>query len=337
MGIQVLQPGLLTTVQDQGRFGHQRIGMSPAGAMDLHAMRLANLLVDNDRDEAVLEMTMLGPKLQFTRGCVFAVTGADMGARLDGEMVPWGCAVTAPAGSVLQFGAARSGCRAYLAVAGGFDVPVLYGSKSTLLRSSLGGFQGRKLQTGDLLPLAAPRTEVANQGLRRLPPQPPFSRSITVRVIPGPQEDRFSQRGLDTFYHSAFTVTDKSDRMGCRLSGPKIEHSGDPNIISDGIPLGAVQVPSSGEPMIMMSEHQGSGGYTKIANVITVDIPLVAQCPPGAEIRFQAVTVEEAQRLYLARLSEYDRLEQMFRREQAGSYQVTVNGRTFQVEITAAW
>ena len=146
MGIQVLQPGLLTTVQDQGRFGHQRIGMSPAGAMDLHAMRLANLLVDNDRDEAVLEMTMLGPKLQFTRGCVFAVTGADMGARLDGEMVPWGCAVTAPAGSVLQFGAARSGCRAYLAVAGGFDVPVLYGSKSTLLRSALGGFQGRKLE-----------------------------------------------------------------------------------------------------------------------------------------------------------------------------------------------
>lgn len=337
MGIQVLQPGLLTTVQDQGRFGHQHIGMSPAGAMDLHSMRLANLLVDNDRDEAVLEMTMLGPRLQFARGCVFAVTGADMGARLDGEMVPWGCAVTAPAGSVLQFGAARSGCRAYLAVAGGFDVPVLYGSKSTLLRSSLGGFQGRKLQTGDLLPLAAPRTEVANQGLRRLPPQPPFSRSITVRVIPGPQEDRFSQRGLDTFYHSAFTVTDKSDRMGCRLSGPKIEHSGDPNIISDGIPLGAVQVPGSGEPMIMMSEHQGSGGYTKIANVITVDIPLVAQCPPGAEIRFQAVTVEEAQRLYLARLSEYDRLEQMFRREQAGSYQVTVNGRTFQVEITAAW
>lgn len=337
MGIQVLQPGLLTTVQDQGRFGHQRIGMSPAGAMDLHAMRLANLLVDNDRDEAVLEMTMLGPKLQFTRGCVFAVTGADMGARLDGEMVPWGCAVTAPAGSVLQFGAARSGCRAYLAVAGGFDVPVLYGSKSTLLRSSLGGFQGRKLQTGDLLPLAAPRTEVANQGLRRLPPQPPFSRSITVRVIPGPQEDRFSQRGLDTFYHSAFTVTDKSDRMGCRLSGPKIEHSGDPNIISDGIPLGAVQVPGSGAPMIMMSEHQGSGGYAKIANVISVDIPLVAQCPPGAEIRFQAVTVEEAQRLYLTQLCEYDRLEQMFRRELAGSYQVTVNGRTFQVEITAAW
>ena len=167
MGIQVLQPGLLTTVQDQGRFGHQRIGMSPAGAMDLHSMRLANLLVDNDRDEAVLEMTMLGPRLQFNRGCVFAVTGADMGARLDGEMVPWGCAVTAPAGSVLQFGSARSGCRAYLAVAGGFDVPVLYGSKSTLLRSSLGGFQGRKLQTGDLLPLAAPPRGDCPKGTRR--------------------------------------------------------------------------------------------------------------------------------------------------------------------------
>ena len=133
MGIQVLKPGLLTTVQDQGRFGHQRIGMSPAGAMDLHAMRLANLLVDNDRDEAVLEMTMLGPKLQFTRGCVFAVTGADMGARLDGEMVPWGCAVTAPAGSVLQFGAARSGCRAYLAA-------VLRGLEATPYISVLGHY-----------------------------------------------------------------------------------------------------------------------------------------------------------------------------------------------------
>ena len=334
MGLRILQPGLLTTVQDRGRFGHQRVGMSPAGAMDLRAMRLANLLVGNDRDEAVLELTMLGPKVQFTQTNVFAVTGADMGASLDGAPVPWGQAVSAPAGSVLQFGPARSGCRGYLAVAGGFDVPVLYGSKSTLLRSALGGFQGRKLQSGDELPFSAPRPEVDNQALRRLPPQPAFSREITVRVIPGPQEDSFSQAGLDTFYHSAFAVTDKSDRMGCRLSGPKVEHSGDPNIISDGIPLGAVQVPGSGEPMIMMSEHQGSGGYTKIATVISVDIPLVAQCPPGSTIRFQAVTVEEAQRLYLEQLAEYDRLEQSFCPPPAAAYQVTVNGKTYRVEIS---
>ena len=335
MGLEVITPGLLTSVQDGGRFGHQRIGMSPAGAMDLHAMRLANILVGNARDEAVLEMTMLGPKLRFTQDNVFAVMGADMGAALDGAPVPMGQAVTARAGSVLQFGAAKTGCRAYLAVAGGFDVPVLYGSKSTLLRSALGGFQGRKLEAGDDLPFAAPKASVINQAIRQLPPQPPISRSVTLRVIPGPQDDRFTKQGLETFYSSTFTVTDKSDRMGCRLTGPKVEHSTDANIISDGIPFGAVQVPGSGEPIIMMSEHQGSGGYTKIANVISVDIPLAAQCPPGASIRFQAVTVEEAQQLYLEQLAEYTRLEQVFSQELRGIYRMTVNGRTYCVGITA--
>lgn len=335
MGIRVISPGLLTSVQDGGRFGQQRIGMSPAGAMDLHALRLANLLVDNPLDEAGLELTMLGPTLQFTQDCVFALTGADMGAALDGVPVPTGRALAARAGATLRMGAARTGCRGYLAVAGGFDLPALYGSKSTLLRSQLGGFQGRALKAGDELNFTSPRGTLPNLSLRVLPEAPPPAAPAVVRVILGPQEDYFTQAGLDTFLNSVYTVDAKSDRMGCRLTGPRVELRGEANIISDGIPLGAVQIPGSGEPIVMMSEHQGAGGYPKIANVISADLPVLAQCPPGGKLRFQAVTVEEAQGLYLARLEEYEALRRAFR-PQGSQYRVTVNGRVYQVQVTRA-
>lgn len=336
MALKVLSPGPLTSVQDEGRFGHQRIGMSPAGCMDLHSMRLANLLVDNDMGEAVLEMTFLGGKFEFTKDNVFALTGADMGAKLDGVPVPTGQARQAKAGSVLQLGQALTGSRGYLAVAGGFDLPVLHGSKSTLLRSNLGGFEGRKLAAGDVLPFAAPKKTIPNLPIRQLPTQPPIQKDVTVRVILGPQDDRFTKAGLETFFSSTYKVDNKSDRMGYRLTGPKVEHTSDANIISDGIPFGAVQIPGSGEPMIMMSEHQGSGGYTKIANVISVDIPLVAQCPPGGTIRFKEITVDEAQDLYLAQRTEYDRLRQMFSQNFSGIYHVKVNGKDYTVGIAKA-
>ena len=333
MGLHILSPGPLTSVQDEGRFGHQRIGMSPAGAMDLHSMRLANILVDNDMGEAGLEMTFMGAKVRFDEANVFALTGADMGATLDGQPVPVGQAWPAKEGSVLQMGHARSGCRAYLAVAGGFDLPVLHGSKSTLLRSSLGGYEGRKLAAGDHLPFCAPKETIPNLAVRRLPDQPPLSRDITVRVVLGPQEDRFTKAGMDTFLSSAYTVSDKSDRMGYRLTGPKVGHTTDANIISDGIPFGAVQIPGSGEPMIMMSEHQGSGGYTKIANLISVDIPLVAQCPPGGTIRFKAVSVDEAQDLYIAQREQYEQLRRVYAQNFRSVYRVSVNGRTYCVGV----
>ena len=333
MGLTVISPGALTSIQDEGRFGHQRIGMSPAGAMDLHSLRLANILVDNDMGEAALELSFLGGKFQFTKDNVFALTGADMGAMLDGVKVPVGQAVVAKAGSVLQMGQAKDGCRTYLAVAGGFDVPVLHGSKSTLLRSNLGGFNGRKLAAGDEIPFAAPKKTIPNLPIRVLPQQPPVGRDVTVRVVLGPQEDRFTKAGMETFLSSAYQVDNKSDRMGYRLTGPKVEHTTDANIISDGIPFGAVQIPGSGEPMIMMSEHQGSGGYTKIANVISVDIPLVAQCPPGGTIRFKAVSVDEAQDLYLAQKAYYDSLKALYGQRLDGVYYVKVNGKTYNVGI----
>lgn len=333
MGLKVISPGALTSIQDEGRFGHQRIGMSPAGAMDLHSMRLANLLVDNDMGEAVLELTILGGKFTFTQDNVFAITGADMGAMLDGVSVPLGQAVQAKAGSVLQMAQARSGSRAYLAVAGGFDVPVLHGSKSTLLRSNLGGFEGRKLAAGDEIPFAAPKKTIPNLPIRVLPPQPALARDVTVRVVMGPQDDRFTKAGLETFFASAYTVDSKSDRMGIRMTGPKIEHTTDANIISDGIPFGAVQIPGSGEPMIMMSEHQGSGGYTKIANVISADIPLVAQVPPGGTIRFKAVSVDEAQDIYLEQKAYYEAIKAVFNQKLDGVYRLRVNGKQYNVGI----
>lgn len=333
MGLNVISPGALTSIQDEGRFGHQRIGMSPAGAMDLHSLRLANLLVDNDMGEAALEMTFLGGKFQFTEDNVFALTGADMGAMLDGVSVPVGQAMQAKAGSVLQMGQAKNGCRTYLAVAGGFDVPVLHGSKSTLLRSNLGGFRGRKLTAGDEIYFAAPKKTIPNLHIRVLPSQPPIQKDVTVRVVLGPQDDRFTKAGMETFLTGAYKVDNKSDRMGYRLTGPKIEHTTDANIISDGIPFGAVQIPGSGEPMIMMSEHQGSGGYTKIANVISVDIPLVAQCPPGGTIRFQAVSVDEAQELYLERKTYYGHLKSVYSQKLDGVYRLRVNGKSYNVGI----
>jgi len=333
MGLKVISPGALTSVQDEGRFGHQRIGMSPAGAMDLHSFRLANILVDNDMGEAALELSFLGGKFEFTADNVFALTGADMGATLDGVSVPLGQAVQAKAGSVLQMGQARNGCRTYLAVTGGFDVPVLHGSKSTLLRSNLGGFEGRKLAAGDEIPFAAPKKTIPNLPIRALPPQPVVGQERTVRVVLGPQDDRFTKAGMETFLSSAYKVDSKSDRMGYRLTGPKIEHTTDANIISDGIPFGAVQIPGSGEPMIMMSEHQGSGGYTKIANVISVDIPLVAQCPPGGTIRFKAVSVDEAQDLYLEQKAYYEGLKAVYGQRLDGVYRVRVNGKAYNVGI----
>ena len=336
MGLTVISPGALTSIQDEGRFGHQRIGMSPAGAMDLHSLRLANILVDNDMGEAALELTFLGGTFKFNADNVFALTGADMGATLDGVPIPVGRAVAAKAGSVLKMGQAKDGCRTYLAVAGGFDVPVIHASKSTLLRSNLGGFNGRKLAAGDEVPFTAPRQTVPNLPIRVLPPQPPIARDVTVRVVLGPQDDRFTKAGMETFLNSAYKVDNKSDRMGYRLTGPKVEHTTDANIISDGIPFGAVQIPGSGEPMIMMSEHQGSGGYTKIANVISADIPLVAQCPPGGTIRFKAVSVDEAQDLYLGQKAYYDSLKALYNQRLDGVYYVKVNGKTYNVGIAKA-
>ena len=301
MSITVLNPGLLTTVQDQGRTGYQQFGVSVSGVMDPRSAALANILAGNDPGEAVLECTLMGPHLQFGSPCVIAVTGGDLGPTLDGQPIPNYRAVAVKAGQVLRFTAPRAGCRAFLAFSGGLDIPPVMGSRSTYLKAKIGGFQGRKLEKGDVIGLRAPAETLPRMDARSLTPEFVPKPVYTLRVVPGPQDDAFSPEGIRTFFGETYAVTPESDRMGCRLSGPPIAHLDTADIISDGISFGAIQVPSSGAPIIMLADRQTTGGYTKIGTVITADFRILAQLKPGDKVRFRPVSVDAAQQLLLAR------------------------------------
>lgn len=296
MGIEVLKSGLLTTVQDFGRAGYQKLGISPSGALDRRAMTLANLLVCNPAGEAVLELTLIGPELRFTADNFIAVTGGDLSPSLNGTPIDRYAAHPVKTGDVLSFGQAKSGCRAYLAFAGGLDLPAVMGSKSTNLKCGFGGYRGRKLQAGDVIGFAAPKKELPFFPLRTLEILSPGG-TVTLRVVLGPQEDAFTEGGIRTFFGESYEVTPRFDRMGCALDGPTVEYREKADIISDGIPGGAVQIPASGKPIIMLADHQTTGGYIKIGTVASVDLPLLAQCKPGDSVRFEQISVGDAQKL----------------------------------------
>ncbi len=293
MKMTILSPGPLSTIVDEGRFGYMRTGFSPGGAMDAYAMKTANLLVGNAPGDGTIEMTMMGISASFSCDTVIALTGADMSPMLDGEPIPMYKNVAAPAGAVLSMGAAVSGMRSYLAVAGGFDLPSVMGSMSTNLKCGLGGFEGRKLRAGDALPLRQ-SVPFALLGERSTTADNNYPSAIGIRVLLGPQDDYFTDKGLTTFLESTYTVTDKSDRMGIRLDGEAIENKEGVDIISDGIATGSVQIPASGTPIIMMADRQTTGGYAKIATVISADLTKIAQARPGTLIRFTAVSRREA-------------------------------------------
>ncbi len=296
--MKVIAPGPLSTVQDAGRFGYMSTGFSPNGAMDPTAMRIANLLVGNLPGEGVIEMTMLGMTVTFDGTAVIALTGADMQAFLNDEEepLPTYAAIEVHKGDTVKMGAAQKGMRGYLAVAGGFDIPFVMGSLSTNLKCGLGGFEGRKLKNGDVLGLRQ-EVSLAMLGQRQTSPENDYPKEAVVRVVLGPQEDFFTQKGIDTFLGSWYTVSGQSDRMGVRLEGAKIENKNGVDIISDGIATGAVQIPASGTPIIMMADRQTTGGYAKIATVISADLQRMAQAAPGTKLRFVAVSEKEAVKL----------------------------------------
>ena len=357
MGIQIINGGFLTTIQDMGRYGYQETGMSVSGVMDTRAASLANILVGNDTNEAVIEITMMGPTMKFTEDEIIAVTGGDLGAKLDGTPLPRYEAVSVKAGQTLSFMGLYGGSRAYIAFAGGLDIPVVMGSRSTNLKSKIGGYEGRKLGAGDSIGFRAPAAWLPNMAERRyeLPSFP--SKERTLRVVMGPQDDCFTEKGIETFLTGTYTISNEYDRMGCRMEGDVIEHKNGGDIITDGISFGAVQVPSHGNPIVMMADHQTTGGYTKIANVISVDLPVLAQCMPGMKIHFQKVTVDEAQDLYCREKEELRELAEKLNtpvepadEEQAvaiaaasdlqktgwdkvGTYKISVNGKEFLVEL----
>ena len=295
MSILVKTSGPLTTVQDEGRFFYQSSGIRPSGVMDVAAYEAANALVGNENGEAVLEMTFLGATLEFQSEIWFSVTGADMQAKLDGVPVERYRAVKAEAGQTLAFGMAANGCRGYLAVRGGFDVPLVMGSRSTDMSAKLGGFEGRALKAGDVLPTTSGGDWTPTDLQYEIPV---YESAVTVRVVPGPQEEYFTAAGLETFFSAGYEISPNSDRMGLRLEGPEIESRSGTDIVSDGIVFGSIQVPSGGKPIILMADHQTAGGYAKIGTVLSLDLPKLAQARPGDTVRFQRISAEDAQALY---------------------------------------
>jgi biotin-dependent carboxylase-like uncharacterized protein len=269
--------------------------------MDPFALRAANLLVGNPPEAAALEITLVGPTLRATEPVLIAVTGADLALRVNGwDLPPW-MAVYVRQGWLIEFGGRRVGCRAYLAVAGGIGVPPVLGSRSTCLSGGFGGYEGRALRAGDVLLIGQVSFHLPSLAGRSFPAGllPPCGDTPEVHVVLGPQDDYFTAEGVATFLGAEYRVGSLSDRMGYRLQGPPILHRGATGIISDGVPLGAVQVPADGQPIVMMADRQTTGGYPKIATVISADVPLLAQCMPGqSTVRFKVVSVEEAQLRY---------------------------------------
>jgi KipI family sensor histidine kinase inhibitor len=295
--LEFLRAGLLTTVQDRGRIGCQRFGVTVSGAMDEVALRVGNLLVGNEQNAAGLEISFLGPRIRLRADVTLALTGAEVDVDLDGQPAPWYEAFRARAGQVLDIRHCTRGMRAYLTVAGGIDVPVRLGSRSTSLAAGFGGFEGRPLRDGDVLSVGRTIGQTARGFACGVPQRwrAAFGSPQIVRVVFGPQEGAFTEAGRRTLLDATYEISPSSDRMGYRLEGPAIEHAGPADIISDWIPLGGIQVPGNGKPIVLLADRQTTGGYTKIATVISPDIPTLVQLRPGEAVRFRAVTVGEAE------------------------------------------
>lgn len=311
MSIIVHSPGSLTTVQDAGRRGYQRFGVGASGAVDVHAYVYANILVGNHANEAVLEVTIAGPTLEFTAPAIIAVTGGDLAPKVNDEYIQMYKAIPVKSGDVLSFGGRKTGCRAYIAFAGGLDIPIIMGSRSTYIKARIGGFNGRRLQAGDEIGLREEITDLPNLEYRFMEQQI-YTGDNTVRVLMGPQDHKYTDKGIRSFLNTPYTVSKEFDRMGCRLMGKKIELVDDGNIITDGIAFGSIQVPDSGQPIIMLSDRQTTGGYGKIASVINVDMPAVAQSIAGDIIRFHEIDIKEAQDLFVSQKHLYAKLAEKF-------------------------
>ena len=293
MTIRVTEPGLLTTVQDRGRWGHQDLGVPVAGPMDSVSHRLANLLVGNPPDCATLEATLVGPDIEFLADATFAVAGAEFELRLDGEPVPTTTACRAGTGSRLRLGRRRVGARAYVAVGGGIDVPPVLGSRSTDLASGLGGLAGRPLRGGDRLAVGRATAPPAPRSVGGVPFDLPRG-GATLRVMTGPDEARFGTGVIERLTGARFTLGPECNRMGYRLRGPSLEPAEAQPLLSRATPVGTLQVPPSGQPILLMADRQTTGGYAAIATVVSADLPMAGQLAPGDWIAFQVCERREA-------------------------------------------
>jgi len=291
--LKVQKSGLFTTIQDLGRYGYLRFGVPISGAMDRFSLIAANLLVGNGINDACLETTLLGPELLALEKTQIAITGGDCSPKINGQSVPSWQTLTAQEGDIISFGRMESGCRAYISIRGGIDVPLILGSRSTYVRGKFGGIEGRTLRTGDLInAFDASPLETGYEMPKEIIPQ--FSGNLRINVLLGPQADMFTEKGVETFLSSQYKVTLEADRMGYRLEGPIIDHKEKADIVSDGLLPGAIQVPKNGKPILMMRDAQTTGGYPKIAAASTPDIDALGQAKPNDTIEFSKVTTQEA-------------------------------------------
>ncbi|PRR78258.1 KipI antagonist [Clostridium liquoris] len=338
--LKVITPGLLTTVQDKGRIGYQQFGMPVAGAMDEYSLRLGNILLENEEYEAALEVTMLGPEIEFNIDTAIAITGGNLQPKINDIEVEMWRTLKINKGDKLSFGKVKDGLRSYICFYGGMDIPKIMGSKSTYAKALVGGFNGRALKSGDELQLIK-KQEDFNHILNRKIKEayiPKFTGSYNIRVILGPQEEYFTEGGINTLLSSTYEVTNECDRMGYRLSGEKIEHREGADIISDGIALGSIQVPGHGMPIIMMADRQTTGGYTKIATIISPDIAILAQAKPGDKINFTKVSVKEGQNIFKEYEDKFQEIRDSIEKInlevlRKKAYRVKVNGESFNVLV----
>ena len=299
MTVKVLRPGLLATIQDLGRHGYQRYGVIVGGAMDNYSLRLANLLVGNEEGEAALEVTLFGTSLQFEKDMLIALTGGDLLATIDEEHAPMWRPLFVKKGSLLQFKSAIKGCRAYVSFAGGIAVPEVMESKSTYLRAKIGGFQGRALQKGDVFEcgeISAIAQSFISQSKKRnshrtwsvsCNPLLNLQQTQTIRLLKGNEFERFDKESRHALFNRPYTLTAQSDRMGSRLKGCTLSLSEEFELLSEGVTYGTIQVPPNGQPIVLMADRQTTGGYPKIGQVISADLPRLAQLQPGATIHFK--------------------------------------------------
>jgi antagonist of KipI len=327
MSIEVIKPGMLTTVQDLGRYGYQKYGVIASGAMDLFALRATNILVGNHEKEAVLEMTVLGASILFHTDALIAVGGGNLTPSINGHSIPLWRPVYIKKGSQVRFGGSQNGCRAYLAVAGGFDIPEEMDSRSTYLGAGIGGWKGRALKEGDLIPFR-PLSSIAERIMSMLSSEfptdlftaaqwqishdvlPRYGRHPTIRVMEGNQFASFDSHSKEAFFNETFKISPQSNRMGYRIEGENLRLSEPLDMISEAVAFGTVQVPPDGNPIVLMADHQTTGGYPKIAQIISVDLPVMAQLNPGEKLHFRKVTLQEAEELFIERETDLSLLKQ---------------------------
>ncbi|PID82602.1 MAG: KipI antagonist [Clostridiales bacterium] len=329
MGIKILEGGFLTTIQDYGRYGYQKYGVTVSGAFDKRALEIGNILVGNKRDEAGIETTLFGLKIEFLEECVISVTGGNLSAQINEKPIEMYRSIEVRKGDILSFPKCISGARSYICFSKGLLVREVMGSSSTSIMSLTGGFKGRKLTKGDIIPFKSDKNYKFIE--RRYTENFYRNSKNTLRVIKGPQYSAFTDSSTELFFNSEYRLTSDFNRMGVKLDGPSLKHRYSADIISDGVTLGAVQVPSSGKPIIMLADRQTTGGYAKIANVISVDISKIAQAKPGDTFSFERISLDEAQKIYFNSVSEMNEIEKSINNSK--DYIVRIGDKKYDVSV----